>query len=1009
MALAGVGINTVSGFTASIKYALNSSVENAAKEAQRLSTGMKIINAYEDAAGLVIGIGLEGESRTLKVVLRGILQGQSALYIAEGAVNSLTQITVRQKELVAAALSGVTSDKERGFIQLEFSQLNEEINRIATTTNFNGVHLIDGSISTGGNVVTNTKNITGGTGVSTLNYTVNIAPPTAGANTMDINGVSFRYGTAVAADAAINVRKANDVIVGFKDINAAATAVLKLTMGTGAVPFAAGKVVTVDIAAPGTVPAAPVAGKITVAAGTGAQIAQRIADQINANSAVLDFGTMSNVTAKAEGNSLIIQSGKVFMDAATMLSASYTVETSATPATQITSIQVGSNPATIIDATSTAATAKTTVSDYADGKAIALKTANISEVVTKIANQINGGTALVLDTYNQSILSRLSATATPGTTVTSPGTISISSKDKGLNGRILMNHRTAAVAATGGNPAIPAQNASSVGVYSSGTKVGSLGVSNVSVGGSLLGTGASYIRNMQFKTSSTGSTTLTSQPTTVGTVTTPATTQTIVNDGAIFRIGSGIGSSIDFVFRQNPVFPNDVQIIGNAANNNSDWKATLVNLVDKLRESSDPIVQNLSYELNAAGNLTISSKVADSSVNNMAFSFLPSATGAATQTLTMNGGSASGLNMSNISGTSFAGSIDRSNVSAIFESTNKITLNITSPDGSVTYSAKGIDVSAGGKARFVSNKEDQGGSFDIDFAGNQSVSNQDGAALFAATLGDALAGVKFYQTRRIETFTPPASASVLNGAFAEISSNSYKGTVNVRSVDVVGTTSDAMSSNKSFVTIKTDDGRTFQNIFNPGETLQYIAKGQKLTLVSVDAKGVPLDKNEKIDLYFGNADVDMTDNTAITGLKLALNSAFNAGQSPMKFQADSNVNVVIPIALDALDIKTLYDGMLYSVATADGAAEAGSAVDQAINKLLAARDNIGSYESRFNYVIQSLQSYVQNMDAARSAFLDTSMPDSVEGFSKENMKTQTAISVLKQIIQTQQQLVSLVQ
>lgn len=984
MALAGVGINTVSGFTASIKYALQASVEAAAKEAQRLSTGNKIINAYEDAAGLVIGTGLEGEARTLKVVLRGILQGQSALYIAEGAVASLTQISVRQKELTAAALSGVTSDRERSFINLEFNQLNQEVDRIATTTNFNGVKLIDGSISTGGNVITNTTNLEGGAGTSKLVYAASVAP-TANISTLNVNGVSFRYGTGVTTGA-IDVRQSNDLRIGFRDINSATAGIFTLNIQA---PGTAD--ITVNIVASGT-PSNSAANTINIEAGTASQIAQRLAEQINTNADTIGFHKMANVSARADGGSVVIQSGKVFMDNS-VTDATYAVVTTATATgTLFSSFQVGSNPANTID-TSTAAAITTTVTDFADGKAVALAAADQNALVTGIANQINGGAgAVTLDNYSQTILNRLSATAKTDTTTPANAALTLQSKDKSLNGRIILESYI--------DNAGTFVRSSDVGVYSSGTKVGSLGISNVSIGGSLLGTGAGYLQSLQFAKSTTGVQTLSAN-----------TQAALVQDGAVFRIGRDNGGSIDFVMRQNPVFPNEVQIIGDPNKGTDDWKATLVNLVDKLRQSDDAFVKNLAYELDISGGLTISSKVADNNLNGLTFNFLTSnAATTATQTMRMAGGVSGGLNMANVAGApGFEGGINRSNVSALYESSNKITLNVTDPSGNITYSAKGVDVSAGGNVRLVSNKQDQGGTFDLQLTGGLTITNQDQADLFAATLGDALAGLTFYQTRRIDSFQPEVSASTLNQAFAEITTKTYDGTVNVREVSVVGTTSDALGLNRSYITLKTDDGRIFQNIFNPGETLQYISKGQKVTLVSVDANGNPLDKNEKVELYFGGSDIDMTNNQSVAALQSDLTDAFKAGQAPMKFQADTNVSVVIPISLDALDIKALYKGKVYDVSTADNATEAGMAVDTAITALLAERDKIGSYESRFNYTIQSLQSYVQNMDAARSAFLDASMPDSVEGFSKENMKTQTAISVLKQIIQTQQQLVSLVQ
>jgi len=996
MALAGVGINTVSGFTASIKYALQNSVENAAKEAQRLSTGEKIINAFEDAAGLAIGTGLEGDVKTLKVVLRGILQGQSALYIAEGAVKSLTEVSVRQKELTAAALSGVTSDRERGFIQLEFNALNQEIDRIADTTNFNGTKLIDGSISQGGNVQVNSQNLISGAGTSKLTYA---SQDIANTITTDINGVSFRYGAGITPTGQIgtvDVRKANELRIDLKDTSVltAATEIFTLTVG-GATIAANADAAEADSTATG----------FTVQIGTGPETAARMAQAINnratgAGTTLVNFDKLENISARAEGSTLIIDSGKVFMSG-TNTNANYGLSipgsTATPPVAYVNSYQIGDNASSSVVPGTNPIVAS--ITDYAAGKAVTIGAStggavgSQNDVVNGIAAAINNGVT-GLDNYSASILSRLSATSLPDVTTPANARLTLESKDTGLNGRILVKNTQLSGGVVTNLPSL-------VGEYANGTAVGSLGISSVSVGGSLLADSAGniYVKDLSFEKSSTGSVPLSN----------PARTS-LVTDGAIFRIGNS-GGNVDFVMKQNPVLENEVQIIGDPTKGTDDWKSTLVNLVNKLRASQNPLVQNLAYELNLDGDLKISSEVADDALNGMQFSILPSATAAtASQTMVMQGGMAQGLNMANISGApGFVGGINRSNVSALYESANKITLNITSPDGSITYSAKGVDVSAGGDVRLVSNKQNEGGNFRIQLKGNNSIADQNSADTFAASLGDQLAGLKFYQKRNIDSFKPSITEGTLSGAHAEMTSSSFPENLSIKSVKVTGTTSDNLGLNRSFIEIQTSDGRTFQNVFDPGETLQYISKGQKVTLVSVDANGVALNKDEKIDLFFGGSDVDMTSNNAVAALEYDLKNAFKAGQAPMKFQADSDASVVIDISIDALNTKALYKGVTYDVTTSENAREAGVAVDEAIGMLLAARDQIGSYESRFNYTIQSLQSYVQNMDSARSAFLDASMPDSVEGFAKENMKTQTAISVLKQIIQTQQQLVSLVQ
>ncbi len=116
----------------------------------RLSSGNKIIRASDDVAALSIGTILRTNVSTLKTALNNTNQAATLLQVADGAIARLGEILQRQKALAVQANSGALSSTERGYLQQEFSALTSEYDRIVNNTNFNGVKLLDGTISVGG-------------------------------------------------------------------------------------------------------------------------------------------------------------------------------------------------------------------------------------------------------------------------------------------------------------------------------------------------------------------------------------------------------------------------------------------------------------------------------------------------------------------------------------------------------------------------------------------------------------------------------------------------------------------------------------------------------------------------------------------------------------------------------------------------------------------------------------------------------------------------------------------
>ena len=139
----------------------------------RLSSGNKIIRASDDVAGLAVGTVLRTNVSTLKTALTSTSQASSLLQIADGGLQNIGEILQRQKALAVQANSGSLSDNERAFLNEEFQNLTLEINRLTDSTNFNGIKLLNGSVSGAAGVTTALSNLTTLYNIDNVNdYTV---------------------------------------------------------------------------------------------------------------------------------------------------------------------------------------------------------------------------------------------------------------------------------------------------------------------------------------------------------------------------------------------------------------------------------------------------------------------------------------------------------------------------------------------------------------------------------------------------------------------------------------------------------------------------------------------------------------------------------------------------------------------------------------------------------------------------------------------------------------------
>lgn len=114
---------------------------------QRLSTGKRINSAKDDAAGLGISTRMEAQSRGLSMAIRNANDGISLMQTAEGAMDEVTNMLQRMRELAVQSANGVNNTQDRTALNEEVQQLKQEIDRVAKTTQFNNINLLDGSFS----------------------------------------------------------------------------------------------------------------------------------------------------------------------------------------------------------------------------------------------------------------------------------------------------------------------------------------------------------------------------------------------------------------------------------------------------------------------------------------------------------------------------------------------------------------------------------------------------------------------------------------------------------------------------------------------------------------------------------------------------------------------------------------------------------------------------------------------------------------------------------------------
>jgi flagellin len=176
------------------------------KSLEKLSTGLRINRAQDDAAGLAMSEQMRTQIRGLGKAKQNSLDGQAALQIAEGGLQEITNLMQRQRELAVQAANDTLSSTERKYLDDEFQELSLEIGRIAASTDYNGKNMLsNGTVPNGPEpTADNSFGVVGKDGKTAQSYTLhvganygtNVGGPNSNQSALTYAGIVFNDGAS---------------------------------------------------------------------------------------------------------------------------------------------------------------------------------------------------------------------------------------------------------------------------------------------------------------------------------------------------------------------------------------------------------------------------------------------------------------------------------------------------------------------------------------------------------------------------------------------------------------------------------------------------------------------------------------------------------------------------------------------------------------------------------------------------------------------------------------------
>lgn len=183
---------------------------------QRLSSGLKVNSASDDAAGMAVTINLRAQIRGFEQAMENANDGIAILQTAEGSYNSISDIMIRMRELAVQASNDSLTNKERAYLNTEFEDLTAELTRISDVAEYNGQLLLDGTAGDGsGNMVfqVGTRNTTNDQITIQLG---NQDAATLGVDVLDLTDLANSQTAISTLDTALDTLATDRAILGSK-------------------------------------------------------------------------------------------------------------------------------------------------------------------------------------------------------------------------------------------------------------------------------------------------------------------------------------------------------------------------------------------------------------------------------------------------------------------------------------------------------------------------------------------------------------------------------------------------------------------------------------------------------------------------------------------------------------------------------------------------------------------------------------------------------------------------
>jgi len=954
----------------------------ASSAISRLSSGNRIVQAKDDVAAMSAGTSLRTNVTTLRMALINTSQGASLLQVADGALSQITDILQRQKAIAVQAGSGSLTDSERGFLNQEFQNLSQEIDRLVGQTNFNGVELLNGSLSE----TTDVSDVVSIGDKATMSITFQQNIGTGATATLRLNGVDVTFS---------NVAGTGDVLIGADIETTLDNLVTVLNSGVST-------------------------------ATTGFTAVER--------------ELLQRASYARQGTSLVITSR-----AAGSIGETYTVDTSLATSTALrldpataTTRRIASitgqhyNRVTAVISGIAVADLDTSAVTAAGTTAGLFKNGNIAfegNLVT--ANHVTVAVAAgATDTLNEIVAAINANTATHG----------VSARVSGYSGNYSLiferNYNPAVTGDETGNnaPALNINNAA----FTAFNNGGLTGAANVAEdvqtitalqGGTNTGLGAGRVNGSGL----IGNSILTGQNQTRASVTisfpdiADADLLTAANFGGTTKVievltgyanTGGANDTVKFGFvNTTPRTDTEVQI-------GSSLEETLDNLVSRINSytgfgSTTYEFQQIEARREGLNVIIQRRDVGDvGQVNNfvgttnfMRVQFLGAANtptgatvfgGIANAGNLDNGSSTGGINTSGVTNKDFIGKI--SGFTASYASTND-SLTLSVRVGSNTYSALIADTTPAANTTVRMISQDGGGYFDIELAANQgqTVASQDAANVFAQRINSAFQSMTFSQNRSISSYAgnaPIITNGVVTGSLIGTSASLQLSDFSDVKIDRIRVTA-PQGSNENGAIEFTINGETYRTNANIGSRL-----GANAVFYLTSTQ----DSERFLEFRTGATAIQFDTEAKAAAFESALQTAFGVGNgsAALNFQVGSTTTDTLAVSISNVSTEILFDGQSLNVLTAANAALASDALDAAIDRVTSARAEVGALQSRFDFAAANVESSIQNQDAARGVLLDTDIAAESTAFSQAQVKMQAGIAVLAQANLLPQNLLKLI-